>query len=138
MRRPAPQERYRHHTGREYTVIALANADTSDPEKYPVTVVYQGDNGKVWTKLLDDFAAKMVLVSPGTVVVEVTDRGPVEVSFLDHMGYKVVLEEHPTAAHLKLGYPNQMPVLLDHDRAQLLANYLGYFLQHGELPEEVL
>lgn len=137
MRLPAPTDRYRHENGAEYTVECLANTDSTRPE-YPATVVYRGDNGKVWAKTLDNFLAKMTFVPRTEVEVAVTDRGPVEVYFQDHMGYRVVLEEHPTAEYLKIGYPNQMPVLLDRERAQLLANYLGYYLHHGQLPEEAL
>lgn len=138
MNCPAPQERYRHRSGREYTVIALANEHTTQPDSYPVMVVYQGDNGNIWAKELNVFLAKMTPIPNDTVDVEVTDRGPVEVSFLDHMGYKVVLEEHPTAEHLKLGYPNQIPLLLDRDRCILLSNYLGSYVLNGQLPENPL
>lgn len=74
MRLPAPTDRYRHENGCEYTVECLANEGSTRPE-YPVTVVYRGDNGKVWTKTLDNFLAKMTFVPPTKVQVEVTDRG---------------------------------------------------------------
>lgn len=135
---PKVQGRYRHPNGAEYVVIAIANEHSDREDEYPPAVVYQGDNGRVWTKPLKDFIRKMTLVPPSTVTVEVTARGPVEVSFIDHMGYKVVLEEHPTAKYLKLGYPNQMPVLLDRDRCILLSNYLGSYITNDQLPENPL
>lgn len=50
--------RWRHHNGCEYTVKCLANVTSTRPE-YPVTVIYEGDNGLTWTKTLEDFLAKM-------------------------------------------------------------------------------
>lgn len=58
---PQPGERYKHHNGNEYEVIVVSNLDSRRPE-YPVTVVYKGENGKVWSKPLADFKAKMSLV----------------------------------------------------------------------------
>lgn len=135
---PKVQGRYRHPDGNEYVVIAIANEHSENEEKHPPTVVYQGDNGRVWGTPLQEFVRKMTPVPPNTTIVEVTDRGPVEVSFLDHMGYRIVLEEHPTAEYLKLSYPNQMPVLLDRDRCILLSNYLGSYIINGKLPERSL
>ncbi len=53
--------RYRHHNGNIYEVLLIANTD-SDREEYPVTVVYRGNNGKIWAKTLKDFNAKMSLI----------------------------------------------------------------------------
>lgn len=55
---PKLQERYRHLNGNEYTVIMLANLDSARPE-YPITIVYQGCDGKVWAKDLNNFYKKM-------------------------------------------------------------------------------
>lgn len=55
---PKLQGRYRHLNGNKYTVIMLANLDSARPE-YPITVVYQGDDGKVWAKDLNNFNKKM-------------------------------------------------------------------------------
>lgn len=55
---PKLQERYRHLNGNEYTVVMLANLDSARPE-YPITVVYQGGDGKVWAKDLNNFNKKM-------------------------------------------------------------------------------
>lgn len=55
---PKLQERYRHLNGNEYTVIMLANLDSARPE-YPITIVYQGSDGRVWAKDLNNFYKKM-------------------------------------------------------------------------------
>jgi len=51
--------RWVHRNGIEYEVISIANADTTSPAKYPVTVVYRGSNGKVWTRPLSDWYRSM-------------------------------------------------------------------------------
>lgn len=53
--------KYRHHNGNVYEVMFITNVGSQRPE-YPVTVVYKGENGKVWSKPLADFKAKMSLV----------------------------------------------------------------------------
>lgn len=58
---PKTGERYKHHNGNEYEVVIMSNLDSQRPE-YPPTVVYKGDNGKVWSKTLADFNAKMTRV----------------------------------------------------------------------------
>lgn len=48
--------RWRHHSGRIYQVMCLANEDSTKPQ-YPVTVVYFNvENGKIWSRPLDDWA----------------------------------------------------------------------------------
>lgn len=58
---PSVGEQYKHHNGNVYEVILITNKDSQRSE-YPVTVVYKGENGKVWSKPLADFKAKMTLV----------------------------------------------------------------------------
>jgi len=50
--------RYQHENGNEYTVLLIANTH-AESDDYPVTIVYQGDNGKAWSKTLDNFNQKM-------------------------------------------------------------------------------
>lgn len=52
-------ERWIHLNGHEYTVVLIANEHSFKAE-YPITVVYKGDNGKIWCKTLENFLAKMV------------------------------------------------------------------------------
>lgn len=56
---------YRHNNGNTYKVLLIANND-SDNDKYPVTVVYQGFNKKIWAKSLDNFLLKMSIVNDNT------------------------------------------------------------------------
>ncbi len=51
---------WRHHSGRLYTVLFLANNEgDSIKDKYPVTVVYQGENGRRWAGPLSDWHRRM-------------------------------------------------------------------------------
>lgn len=43
-----------------YRVIAVANLGRSDNEKYPVTVVYQGDNGLIWANTAKQWPGGLV------------------------------------------------------------------------------
>ncbi len=58
---PKIGDRYKHRNGNMYTVIIIAN-EFSDRDEYPVTVVYQGDNGKVWAKPWHNFISRMTKV----------------------------------------------------------------------------
>lgn len=49
---------YTHHSGIDYTVIAIANAESTKAE-YPPSVVYQGVNGLAWVKTWDSFLSTM-------------------------------------------------------------------------------
>lgn len=62
VRIPEAGERYKHYNGNEYEIVIVTNLDSQRPE-YPPTVVYKGDNGKVWSKTLVDFNAKMERVN---------------------------------------------------------------------------
>lgn len=55
--------KWRHHSGRIYTVLFLAN-DKGDgvKDKYPITVVYQGENGARWAGPVDDWHRRMTLI----------------------------------------------------------------------------
>ena len=61
---------YRHHSGRVYTVLALANT-TRISVSFPVTVFYMGANGATWTRPAADFseaAGKFSLLYDGTTL----------------------------------------------------------------------
>lgn len=59
-KKPQEGEYWKHHSGRTYEVIAIAN-DVVDPRpEYPVTVVYKGVvNGNIWAGRLDDWHRRM-------------------------------------------------------------------------------
>lgn len=47
---------YTHHNGRVYRVTAITNADSLDPVKYPVSVVYKNESlGTVWSREASDW-----------------------------------------------------------------------------------
>lgn len=56
---PVPESQWRHHNGNLYTVLLIANEHTQRPDEYPVTVVYRGENGRVWSRPLSRWAASM-------------------------------------------------------------------------------
>lgn len=39
--------------GTAYVVLALTNVGSSDPLRYPVTVIYQSKNGAIWSRPID-------------------------------------------------------------------------------------
>lgn len=61
---PAPGTTWRHTNGNRYEVLHIANEQTQDAQRYPVTVVYRGlVNGLVWTRAADDWHRSMTQVS---------------------------------------------------------------------------
>jgi len=50
---------WHHSSGREYVVIAHANFDSDDWERYPPTIVYEGADGKVWSRPAHDWMRSM-------------------------------------------------------------------------------
>lgn len=50
---PAIGSKWRHYNGIPYTVLHIANIGGSD--NYAETVIIQGANGKVWTRVLSDW-----------------------------------------------------------------------------------
>lgn len=59
MTEPTPGTDWRHRNGNRYTVVVLANTHTEDPDRYPVTVVYRGENGRMWARPLSDWHRSM-------------------------------------------------------------------------------
>lgn len=58
-----PDSKWKHHSGRVYTVVAKAKHGTADSHKQPV-VVYVGDSGVVWYKEPWRFLDTMTPVEP--------------------------------------------------------------------------
>ena len=54
-----PDSRWRHHSGRYYTVLLLVNVHADDQENYPRYVVYRDDSGRTWAKSPARFLASM-------------------------------------------------------------------------------
>jgi len=53
MKIPTIKSKWRHTNGIKYKIIAIANE--TNTEKYPITVVYKGKNGKIWSRFLSDW-----------------------------------------------------------------------------------
>jgi len=50
-------KQYKHKNGKIYTVLLLTNTN-STPERlkdHPIDVVYMGQNGKIWSRPLNDW-----------------------------------------------------------------------------------
>ena len=58
---PEANSVWEHTNGNLYIVLMIANEHTADPEKYPVSVVYQGTNGNVWVRPANDWHRSMTL-----------------------------------------------------------------------------
>ena len=56
---PRPRSVWQHRDGDIYKVVMLANEATEQPDRYPVTVVYRGKDGKVWSRPLSDWHRSM-------------------------------------------------------------------------------
>lgn len=56
---------YRHHSGRVYTVLDIANR-AAPSAKFPPTVVYMGTNGNTWARPAGEFAEKFTALYDGT------------------------------------------------------------------------
>jgi hypothetical protein len=56
---------WKHTNGNLYIVELIANNEGDNEikrQKYPETVVYRGENGKVWARRLDDWHRSMTLI----------------------------------------------------------------------------
>lgn len=54
----------RHHSGNVYTILDVTNT-AAPSEKFPITVVYMGANGNVWSRSLSDFSKKFEVLYDG-------------------------------------------------------------------------
>ena len=88
---PQPGQPWVHRNGKKYTVLLLTNLD-SDRTEYTPQVVYQGDNGKIWSRALSDwhrsFNPQKAEVTSGVVTVAPGDELDQTVTF-DFDGYKM-------------------------------------------------
>lgn len=67
-------KKYIHHNGLVYEVLLLTNEHSINTKKYPVTVVYQGSNGKIWSKSIKDFKKSFKKYKEEKEVVEVVNN----------------------------------------------------------------
>ena len=58
---PEPGTWWRHkQSGSRYKVIMITNRHSKLPDKYPVTVVYSGENGHDWSRPLERWHGNMI------------------------------------------------------------------------------
>lgn len=50
---PSEKSHWKHYNGNEYEVMYITNEHSEHLDKYPLTVVYRGKNGRVWSRPLD-------------------------------------------------------------------------------------
>lgn len=60
---PLAGSAWQHHSGRTYTVLTLSNTEGDDPERFVPTVVYQGEDGRVWSRPVSDWHRSMSLLA---------------------------------------------------------------------------
>ncbi|WP_419900623.1 DUF1653 domain-containing protein [Roseomonas sp. USHLN139] len=65
LKHPEPGSTWQHRNGQLYAVLCIANE--FDEPRYPKTVVYQGQNGKIWARRFDDWHRSMTLALPASV-----------------------------------------------------------------------
>lgn len=46
--------KWTHRNGNKYEIILITN-ENSVNDKYPITVVYKGENGNIWSRLMSDW-----------------------------------------------------------------------------------
>lgn len=54
-----PDTLWQHTSGRVYTVLTVANEHAQRTDDYPLMVVYQGQDGRVWSRLASDWHRSM-------------------------------------------------------------------------------
>jgi len=71
----APQQGtvWQHKSGRLYTVLCIANHASDEQERYPATVVYQGQDGNIWSRRVDDWHRSMI-ASPEKMEICVSEQ----------------------------------------------------------------
>lgn len=60
---PEIGSQWRHRNGNVYTVESITNESTERTGQYPVTVVYRGENEKLWSRPAHDWHRSMTLES---------------------------------------------------------------------------
>lgn len=99
---PASTTRWQHSNGNFYTVLVMSNGDSERPDEYPETVVYQGDNGKVWSRPLSRWHGRMTEVPKAAKPGELA--GMPEVALTEHLakwgqGMQHAADHYQTCVH---------------------------------------
>ena len=67
-------KQYKHKKGTIYTVIMLTNTGSDDSIGHPINVVYMGQDGKIWSRLLSEWDERCKLIEPTTFIQEFYGR----------------------------------------------------------------
>jgi hypothetical protein len=59
MQYPELWSRWIHTSGNVYRVTTIANAHSTDQQRYPVTVVYEDAKGNIWSRPFSDWHRSM-------------------------------------------------------------------------------
>jgi hypothetical protein len=70
---PPVRSKWKHRNGNIYTVEGYAN-EYSTSDKYPVTVIYVGENGKRWCRPADDWLRSMTEHAERDELIDELDR----------------------------------------------------------------
>jgi hypothetical protein len=55
---------WKHYNNNYYRVLMMCNIDSRNQSRYPTSVVYQGQNGNIWSRPLGDWHRSMATVDP--------------------------------------------------------------------------
>lgn len=134
---PKEGSKWRHHSGRIYTVLFLTNfegadgADEARRSAYPPTVIYQGENGLRWSGPLNDWYRRMT---------EIETRIPEADSVLEDR-METARSRTINAAEMALREENmQLKLQLKEQGSEFAAelnNLDGWKARCGELQREV-
>lgn len=99
---PASTTRWQHSKGTIYTVLLVSNGAGERPDEYPETVVYQDDNGKVWSRPLSRWHGSMTEVPKAAKPGELA--GMPEVALTEHLakwgpGMQHAADHYKTCGH---------------------------------------
>ena len=59
LRQPESGTVWTHRNGNTYEVVCVTNVTEGDDIRYPLTVVYRGENGKMWSPVAADWQRSM-------------------------------------------------------------------------------
>lgn len=54
---------WRHYNNNYYRVLMMSNIESRNQSQYPTSVVYQGQNGNIWSRPLGDWHRSMFPVN---------------------------------------------------------------------------
>jgi hypothetical protein len=55
---------WKHFNGNYYRVLMMANTESKNQSQYPTSVVYQGQNGHIWSRPLNNWYKSMSIIDP--------------------------------------------------------------------------